>query len=224
MFDIGVSLAPIIGDGRDFYELTCGKDLFSGEEIGLEGRTLSALGLLIGSGAMYRKVGDTVKSLIKGTDSVGAEAIETALKKTSELPESFRFSGRKRLSDVLRDANVPRYDRIRLIRSFEFGDIRSTVLDSDMIVYRWHNNDTMAARIGKFFTPDKILDPQRARKILDLPDRNKTKFLSSYKIPAGTEIFEGNVSLRGIDIGGGKQIYVSGSTDGIQYLGDILHQ
>lgn len=48
------ALVPIVNDFRDAYELASGRDLITGNDIGLTGRMFSAFGLIIGSGAAYR--------------------------------------------------------------------------------------------------------------------------------------------------------------------------
>ena len=223
--DIALSVLPGIGDARDFYELTTGKDLMRGEEIGVGGRTLAAVGLLIGSGAMYRKVGDTLKSFIKNTDTVGKEALDLAVKKTSELPESFRLSGTQKLLNVLRDANIPLEKRKHLIKSFEFGAIENVITRSDSLVYRWYNDlqDNAAKRFGRFFTFEKILDSNQARKKLSLPPANRAMRLGKFRLKKNAEIFSGPVSPHHGQPGGGIQIFVTGRSveDVLEFIEDI---
>ena len=54
MLRLGVGFAPVVGDVADIYELLEGKDFISGQELNWQGRLLSGLGLVAGSGAGYR--------------------------------------------------------------------------------------------------------------------------------------------------------------------------
>ena len=54
MLRLGVGFIPVAGDVADIYELLMGKDFISGQELNWQGRLLSGLGLVAGSGAGYR--------------------------------------------------------------------------------------------------------------------------------------------------------------------------
>lgn len=62
LLDIGTAVTPVVNDARDIYELLTGLDLITHEEIGVFGRSLAAGGLIIGSGALFRKILDSVSS------------------------------------------------------------------------------------------------------------------------------------------------------------------
>ena len=54
MLRVGIGFVPIAGDAADIYELLEGKDFISGQELTWQGRLLSGVGLIAGSGAGYR--------------------------------------------------------------------------------------------------------------------------------------------------------------------------
>jgi len=53
--DLGSSLTPFVGDARDLYELYSGRDLFTKEKLSGFERVLSGVGLIGGSGSLFRK-------------------------------------------------------------------------------------------------------------------------------------------------------------------------
>lgn len=56
LIDLGTSITPGVNDARDLYELLTGLDFVTNEDIGMFGRMLAGGGLLIGSGALFRKI------------------------------------------------------------------------------------------------------------------------------------------------------------------------
>ena len=62
--DVGTAFVPYVNDARDLYELSTGRDLVSGEELTPFDRTLSAVALIGGSGALYRKIAEKVRSAL----------------------------------------------------------------------------------------------------------------------------------------------------------------
>lgn len=60
--DISTSLLPFVGDARDFYEMSTGKDLVTGEKLTRFDRILSGVGLIAGSGAFFRKITKGIKN------------------------------------------------------------------------------------------------------------------------------------------------------------------
>ncbi len=54
MLRLGIGFVPVVGDGADLYELLNGRNLVSGQELNWQGRLLSGLGLIVGSGEGYR--------------------------------------------------------------------------------------------------------------------------------------------------------------------------
>ena len=63
--DWATALTPGVNDLRDLYELTNGKDLISGEELSTIDRAVAGAGLVLGSGAVYRK---TIDALARGAE------------------------------------------------------------------------------------------------------------------------------------------------------------
>ena len=68
--DWATALTPGVNDLRDLYELTNGKDLISGEELSTIDRAVAGSGLVLGSGAVYRKTIDSLARGAKLTDEL----------------------------------------------------------------------------------------------------------------------------------------------------------
>jgi len=68
--DILTSFTPGVNDARDWYELTTGKDLVHGDDIGVFGRVMAGIGLIAGSGVVLRKGGGLIKKGFKKVGSV----------------------------------------------------------------------------------------------------------------------------------------------------------
>ena len=88
---IGLSIAPITGDIIDFYELTTGQDFFTGEDIGVLGRTLAAAGLILGSGQAFRAALD---NLSDGFRAVGRSDAANAIASGARIAAATSRSGR----------------------------------------------------------------------------------------------------------------------------------
>jgi len=43
---------------------------------------------------------------------------------------------------------------MKLVKSFKLKEIRHKVLDQDLKVYRWHNNNSDARKFGRFVSAD----------------------------------------------------------------------
>lgn len=76
VIDVASSFTPIVNDARDFYELTTGKDMVTGEQLGAFGRLCAGIGIIAGSGSLYRniaksaKTGTVAKTLEKATTGI----------------------------------------------------------------------------------------------------------------------------------------------------------
>ncbi len=98
----------------------------------------------------------------------------------------------------------------RLVRSFDLKTIREKVLDKDLIVYRWHNNNDYSSQLGRFVSENPITDKILARKMLALPPENQMLVFEKFRIPKGTKVFKGKVAPLHGHSGGGNQVFITG--------------
>ncbi len=86
---VGVGLLPGIGDAIDFYELLEGREFFSGEDLGPGARMLSAVGVLVGSGSLYRegseKISQWAKRAFGQTGRVSVSEIRRSLEEAEVI-------------------------------------------------------------------------------------------------------------------------------------------
>ena len=101
----------------------------------------------------------------------------------------------------------------KLVKSFELKEIRHQVLNQDLKVYRWHNNNSNARKLGRFVSTEKITDPIEVRKLLALPESNQMLHLNEYIIKKGTKIFKGPVAPLNGQPGGGSQVFITGKLE-----------
>lgn len=118
---------------------------------------------------------------------------------------------------TLGKSNIPLGVKKSLVKSFELQTIKKEIVNTDIFVYRWHNNDDMAREFGRFVSDTPIFDKETARKLLALPNDNKMLHLSKFKIKRGTEIYRGKVAPLNGHTGGGSQIFITG-----EVIEDIL--
>ena len=202
VLDVGTGFVPGINDARDFYELTCGKDLFSGENIGLEGRTLSALGLLIGSGALYRNIAHSVKSLLPVGDRIGKKAVETALQAAARSEGN--FSEIKKAASLLKKYDVGDDSRREVIEAFNRGT-KAGPNSHSRTLRRYYIEGTTLPR-NKWLTEIETADPYND---LVLPKKGEYIF-KEWQLPAGADIIEGPIApFKGRKpLPGATQVYV----------------
>jgi hypothetical protein len=229
MLRIGVGFTPGINDVADLYELFTGKDFLTGKGLSIDEQLASAVGVVLGSGSLYRQVKRWVnapieylpkfesvlskaanKGVIKPKYAVVRNILDDSTISAKNLSKELDHNGTKEISQFLRNNSVLREDRIKTIRSFEHGSIRRRVVESDEIVYRWHNNDKNALQFGRYVSPERIENASLARSKLALPDQNQMKHLDAFTLKKGTTVFEGRIAPYSDQHGGGRQILVPG--------------
>ncbi|MBI3017932.1 MAG: hypothetical protein HYY62_08110 [Deltaproteobacteria bacterium] len=101
LLDIGISVTPLVGDARDFYELVTGQDLLTQESIGTSGQLLAGVGLLLGSGAAYRNIAAGIASASETLQQLGGRVFKKNVTETirtgTEILESGKLYGRSKV-------------------------------------------------------------------------------------------------------------------------------
>ena len=101
ILDIGLSVTPLVGDARDFYELVTGQDLLTQESIGASGQLLAGLGLLLGSGAVYRNMAAGLASASETLQKLGGRVFKKNVSETirtgTEIFETGKLYGRSKV-------------------------------------------------------------------------------------------------------------------------------
>lgn len=85
---IGVGAVPAVGDTLDLYEILTGTDAFTGELLSPFERTMSCMGVLAGSGAMWREVGQGINEQLAKYAVKNADEARAALKNALDNFES----------------------------------------------------------------------------------------------------------------------------------------
>jgi hypothetical protein len=92
--------------------------------------------------------------------------------------------------------------------TFKGGQYTTRTLKKDLIVRRYYGGER--GPIGGFLTRSQYSSPGRAKQYLALPPENTAREVATFRIPAGTTIYEGKVAgvaARG-QRGAGNQVYV----------------
>ncbi|MFP5491560.1 MAG: hypothetical protein ACLGG0_08670 [Bacteriovoracia bacterium] len=154
---------------------------------------------------------------IKQADESEGFIKETGLTndKKQELAKNSSYEVAKDFYRTLKDTGIESQNKKDLLRSFDLKTIKTRVLDEDIIVHRWHNNDVGSPSHGRFVSIDKIQNREEARRILALPESNQMIYLDSFILKKGTKVYEGVVSPLNNHAGGGRQIFI---------IGDVLEQ
>ncbi|MBF0489644.1 MAG: pre-toxin TG domain-containing protein [Candidatus Omnitrophica bacterium] len=105
MLRLGLGFVPVVGDVADLYELFKGKDFVSGEGLTWQGRLLSGLGLIAGSGSGYRYAlrvinspGEFINEFEKGLSKVLNKPVVLEKEKLKDVENIFKdgtFQGLK---------------------------------------------------------------------------------------------------------------------------------
>jgi hypothetical protein len=78
---IGVGAIPVVCDTLDLYEILTGTDAFTGVELSAFERTISCMGVLAGSGAMWREVKQGINEQMTKYAVKNVDEARVALKK-----------------------------------------------------------------------------------------------------------------------------------------------
>ncbi len=120
-----------------------------------------------------------------------------------------QFDGVRQLSQTLRDAGVPRADRLDTINSFREGTIVVRQATGNENLIRFFGNG--AAEQGRFLT--RSFPQGNARSRLALPPENSASGLTQFNLRPGATFFEGTVAPNFGRPGGGTQIFVPDSNN-----------
>lgn len=91
-----LSAIPFANDARDIYELVTGYDLITGQRLNLFERSLAGMGMIAGSGKLYREV----------LNRVSARQVDRALKGSDELYDAAKTYFGQQKKDVARFAKA----------------------------------------------------------------------------------------------------------------------
>lgn len=86
---LAIGTIPVLNDAVDLYEVVVGKDFITQKELSLDQRFLSALGLVAGSGGVYRKSFSEIETTVKNSrfESELSEIRSVFSKVNQELPK-----------------------------------------------------------------------------------------------------------------------------------------
>lgn len=147
----------------------------------------------------------TTEETLRLTDEAG---LDRALKQ--DLLEHADPEALDEITKTLKDTEISKYEKQLIVRSFETKTIKVKVLDEDLVVYRWHNNDSEVKRIGRYVSPENLPDASVAREQLALSSRNQMTHYESYTLKKGTRVLEGFVAPNFDRPGGGRQYFIIG--------------
>ncbi|MCK5883330.1 MAG: hypothetical protein KAG61_06555, partial [Bacteriovoracaceae bacterium] len=156
------------------------------------------------------------KAEVTGTNQIN-KVLDSARKsglfsgnKYKTLKDNSSYETVKSFLRTLGKSDVPLPVKKNLVKSFDLKTIKKEIVNSDVYVYRWHNNDEVARKLGRFVSDTPITDKDAARRLLALPADNKMLHLDKFKIKHGTEIYRGKIAPLNGHTGGGSQIFITG--------------
>lgn len=185
LLDVSISLTPVLGEGRDIYEAVEGRDLITGEELGVTARFVAAIGAGIGIAAVafpailpLDKVADSARALVKlskvsGTISGNIDFLVSKTKRTIELAVGLGMSA-KDLAGIIKYSKVSRVDPERVIRSAtnigfkNADDIKGNI----GTIERW----------GKSFRSSKIDDSSTVNQLLKADGYTDPPYMAGTKV------------------------------------------
>ena len=172
---------------------------------------LDALALLpiVGGVKYIDEAGDTLKATAKYGDEA-AEVSKTIENVTDSLEDiSTHKNLTKDAGNIVDDYiknNVSPHFRGNIKGAFK-DDAKVTVLEKDIIVYRYHGGNSSSN--GHWYTPKQTSNPASD---LALPPGNTYQHKDIFIVPKGTTILEGTVAPNFGQRGGGYQFYISDPT------------
>ena len=170
------------------------------EEVGRGGRGFALAMAMIPAGRIENVADDAARVGMR-TGRPLARATEGSL---AARTTPGQYDGVRALSQTLRDAGVPRADRLDVINSFRQGSISVRQATGNENVIRFFGGE--ANQLGRFVTPNF---PQGdARRLLALPPNNSATGLIQFNLRPGATFFEGTVAPNFGRPGGGVQYFV----------------
>jgi Pre-toxin TG len=230
--DIAVSLTPVVGTSRDFYEAILGKDLLTGKTLGGFERTLSVLGIF--TGGVVKATPKVAKMLISIAAHLGngkykpfEKAVEVYNKVVYRSEkgvreatnyyermlanEVYRFDYAKALSELketvgfLKRSGVRRVDLVDFTNAFKPG-AKTRVLKEDLKVYRYYDKAKPGSNPrGNWVSVKPVSNPVEELALKFDGDYEMVEWI----IPKGTEILEGIVAPNWNRAGGAAQIFIN---------------
>ena len=209
---IGVGVIPIVGDSIDLYEFLSGKDAFTQETLTVQERMLTAIGILIGTGAMWRNFAGSIstqatKSGLKDVDNI----VNTIKKEYSSTIDSKVAKGTKRsiskeLTKTIKNFEAPVLKSAKqreVYNSFAGGKFKIIKYDEGTKLYR------IADKKGNYWSlnpPPKTEYQWRVDNAIKQEFSNSASKLYIITIPKNSTVsgLTGKVGSQGMGLYGGN--------------------
>ncbi len=215
MLDVGIGLVPILSVTRDIYEVFTGTNLLTGQALSDVDYTLAVVGIItVGISNDVIASSKAARTVINEVNPAHLRRFETTLAEVSDWWVEAKAAlgsaegASLELSGVLRNRNIDAIDRSSIIRSFDPKSIEMKVAGPDTRVWRYHNDDAIFKKDGRFVAVDISNDVAMDRARLAIPSGNRMGWLDERRITPGTVYFEGAVRPDFGSPGGGRQAFV----------------
>lgn len=158
---IGIGFIPVVGSATDLYELLLGKAFLTGENLSPTQRAITATGLLIGQGNLFRQAG---AKIIKTAKSLRTESeVTAAIEKASELISKAKDISPK-LGNKYVKQDLPAL-KGSLQEAFE-GHIFKGTYEPGELLYQVQRTGQKSP--GNWFTPIKPANTEHAEELLNI--------------------------------------------------------
>jgi Pre-toxin TG len=185
---LSIGFTPV-GDAIDLYELVEGKNFYSGEELNVWERSLSSLGLVVGTSSLWRKMGAKFKNLDRTLEVL---KWRKALVKSEDLAKLVKAA-----DNVAVDPAV----------FGTFKDSNATIgeLTKDIVVLRYwgkypegsHSSLRGSDEFGRFFGNTIYQNEEEFRKgAVVFEEWNSAKNISFFKVKKGTKVAYGKIEMQ----------------------------
>lgn len=204
MVDLGSSMTPGVSWARDCYEALKGKDLWTGESLNDFERSVAIVGTVtagFGSKAIkainvLQKISEKLTRTTKFLD--GKNLLKVFENKSlSEIKETLKFYKKHKFWKQVDG------DFVDYITAFKAGTTKVTVLEKDLIVYRYYHPVNGNPK-SNWLTPIKSKNPEMELAMPYSPPYE----VRSWIIPKGTEVMHGVIAPKWGKLGGGYQYFV----------------
>lgn len=221
---VGIGFIPVVNDVVDLYELFRGREFGTGRRLTPEERTLSAVGVLIGNGRLYREAAQglaTAMRVAQRTSNVCDPALATAerlLARAETLAEERATAARVGTSGgppkravsqgpvhtPMNPGPLPQ----RVTATFRSATYSVNTLPAPLTLYRVYSDP--ARKFGEYWSRVPPTGPLQVMidSALDPRFGNRATRVVTIRVPAGETIFEGAAAAQGSLVGGGHQAYL----------------
>jgi hypothetical protein len=203
------TLAPGVNDFADWYEMVEGKDVCTGDSLAIWEQALSGVGLIAGSGRLWRTMAEEISGLAKvahRTDELVAGATYVKRYGPIELGPLHKIpEGKGTVADTFRGASY-----------------WEVVTKEETVLYRVYDSSKSSTNkgLGAYWSRTKPMGPLQAQldSAINPGWGTVPKAWVAIKVPTGTKIYEGIISPQAVTsvnstiplgelYGGGSQIY-----------------